>query len=127
MVKKVHFRHLRLNFMLNRHCTNCSQALLQAKLTKRFLPIREATYGIAFFATPHRGGQYGLLGELVAKVVRGEFGNSNNTLIESLKHDGIYSNELVENFREELEDLHVLSFYEDREFKDLGLVRITAN
>jgi hypothetical protein len=60
-------------------------------------------------------------------VVQGEFGNSNNTLIESLKHDGIYSNELVENFREELEDLHVLSFYEDREFKDLGLVRITAN
>jgi hypothetical protein len=100
---------------------------LQAKLSKKFRPIRDATYGIAFFATPHQGGHYDKLGEVVAKVFKGELGNSNNTLIESLKQDGLYSNELVGNFREELEDLHVVSFYETLTFGDLGVVRIAAN
>jgi hypothetical protein len=63
----------------------------------------------------------------VAKVLKGELGNSNNTLIESLKQDGLYSNELAGNFREELEDLHVLSFYETLTFGDLGVVSIAAN
>ena len=106
--------------------SNSPQALVQARLSKKYHTLREATYGIAFFATPHQGGNYAQLGDIIAKLAKGILGTPSNTFMESLKEDGLYSKELVGNLRDELDDLYILSFYETLQFKEFGLVSTTT-
>lgn len=75
-----------------------------------------------FFATPHQGGNYGTLGDLAAKVVKAVLHNPNNTFMEALKKDSLFSNEIVENFKHQLEDYRILSFYESIPLKTVGII-----
>lgn len=99
------------------------RALVEAKLDDSYKSIREATYGIAFFGTPHQGGNFVKLGEIAASITRGVLRNPSNTLMEALKKDSLFSDTLVGDFRHQLEDYYVLSFYETRPIRKLGLVR----
>ena len=99
------------------------RALVEAKLDDSYKSLREATYGIAFFSTPHRGGNYAKLGDIAASITRGLIRNPSITFMEALKKDSLFSDTLVEDFRHQLEDYYVLSFFETLPTGKLGLVR----
>ncbi|KAA6415622.1 MAG: hypothetical protein FRX48_00338 [Lasallia pustulata] len=82
------------------------RALVEAKLDDSYKSIREATYGIAFFGTPHQGGNFAKLGDIAASIIRGT----------------LFSDALVGDFRHQLEDYHVLSFFETLPMGRLGLI-----
>lgn len=98
------------------------RALVEAKLDGTYEAIRNATYGIAFFGTPHQGGNFAKLGDIVASIMRGVLQNPKNTFIEALKKDSLFSDTLIDDFRHQLEDYYVLSFYETLPMGKLGLV-----
>lgn len=52
------------------------QALVEAKLNEKYTTIRQTTYGIAFFGTPHQGGNFARLGDIAASIVRGVLQNA---------------------------------------------------
>ncbi|KAH7336682.1 hypothetical protein BKA65DRAFT_38167 [Rhexocercosporidium sp. MPI-PUGE-AT-0058] len=98
------------------------RALVEAKLDDSYKAIRDATYGIAFFGTPHQGGNFARLGDIAASIVRGVCRSPMNTFMEALKKDSLFSDTLVDDFRHQLEDYHVLSFYETLPMGRLGLI-----
>ena len=100
------------------------RALVVAKLDDSYKSIREDTYGIAFFGTPHQGSNFAKLGDIAASIVRGILRNPPNTFMEALKKDSLFSDHLVEEFRHQLEDHHVLSFFETLPMGNFGLVCI---
>ncbi|KAL4813075.1 hypothetical protein BDW67DRAFT_117571 [Aspergillus spinulosporus] len=98
------------------------EALVQAKLGHTYHSIQMATYGIAFFGTPHRGSQLAKLGETVAKAVRAFLRTPNNTFINALKENDLYANELSANFSQLLEDYKYINFYETLPLRSLGII-----
>ena len=100
------------------------RALVEANLDDTYKSIRDATYGIAFFSTPHQGGNFTKLGDIAAPIVRGVLRNRSNSFMEALTKDSLFSNYLADDFRHSLEDYYVLSFFETLPMGKLGLVRI---
>ncbi|KAA6413113.1 MAG: hypothetical protein FRX48_02857 [Lasallia pustulata] len=98
------------------------RALVEAKLDDSYKSIREATYGIAFFGTPHQGGDFAKLGDIAASIIRGVLRNPSSTFMEALKKDSLFSDTLVGDFRHQLEDYYVLSFFETLPMGRLGLI-----
>ncbi|KAL1999850.1 hypothetical protein VTN02DRAFT_3893 [Thermoascus thermophilus] len=98
------------------------EALVQAKLGERYNSIYAATYGIAFFGTPHRGSPYAGIGDIAAKVVRGVLRNPSNTFMKALKKAELYAGELFQNFQQQSEKYQFLSFYETRPLKKIGVI-----
>ena len=99
-----------------------AKAMVDAKLDDNYQGIRAATYGIAFFGTPHQGGELARLGEVASAIARAVLRNPNNSFMEALKKDSLFADGLVRDFRHQLEDYHILSFFETKFFKNLGLV-----
>jgi len=94
------------------------RALVEAMLDpKKYGAIRKATYGIAFFSTPHRGSPHAPFGSIVAGIVRHVKMQPSNTLMKSLKRDSVLTNELSKDYRSQLGSFHVLSFLEQRKAK----------
>ena len=102
------------------------QALVEAELDDSYKSIREATYGIAFFGTPHQGGNFAKLGDIAASITRVVLRNPSNTFMKALKKDSLFSDSLARDFRHLLEDYYVLSFFETLPTGRLGLVRTEA-
>lgn len=102
------------------------RALVEAKLDDSYQSLREATYGIAFFGTPHQGGNFTKLGDIAASITRGVLRNPSNTFIKALKKDSLFSDTLVQDFRHQLEDYYILSFIETLPTGKLGLVSTEA-
>lgn len=101
-----------------------SYLLVQASSNTR---LRFSSYGLVFFGTPHNGGNKVALGKFVAAVVRKASGRGGkNPLLVSLEKEGYLPDELKEDFKQQLTDYAIVSFYEDRPtrfmFKDFGLV-----
>jgi hypothetical protein len=78
-----------------------------------------------FFGTPHQSGNFASLGNIAASIARLCLRNPPNSFMEALKKDSLFADELARDFREQLEDYYVLSFYETLPFKKLGLVDIS--
>lgn len=97
---------------------------MDSKLDDTYKAIREATYGIVFFGTPHQGGNFAKLGDIASKIMRAVLRNEENTFMEALKVDSLFADDLIQDFRHQLEDYYVLSFFETRGFKKLGLVSV---
>lgn len=106
-----------------------SQAIVNARRNHRvYGSIPEATYvetseskaqfidgeryGIAFFGTPHRGGNGASLGKVVASIIRRTLWNPANDFMSFLRKDSRLANDLTEEFRHDLEDYYYLSFFE---------------
>ncbi|KAL0636312.1 hypothetical protein Q9L58_004769 [Maublancomyces gigas] len=98
------------------------QALVTAKAATPYISIKNATYGIAFFGTPHHGGNGASLGSIAASITRYCLGNLSNSFMESLKKDNIFANELSRDFQLQLEDYYVLSFYETLSYGRFGVI-----
>jgi hypothetical protein len=97
------------------------KALIEAKLNDSYQAIRNATYGIAFFGTPHQGGNFAKLGDIASTIARTVLQNPKNTFMEALKSDSLFANDLIEDFRHQLDDYYILSFYETVPYNKLGL------
>ena len=102
------------------------QALVEAKLDDSYEHIRKATYGIAFFGTPHQGANDAQLGSIAASILRSVLRSPPNTFIEALKKDSLFQIVLAEDFRHQLEDYYVLSFFETHPTGKLGLVGLST-
>ncbi|KAI9859416.1 MAG: hypothetical protein M1813_006753 [Trichoglossum hirsutum] len=98
------------------------RALVIAKAAETYLSIKNATYGIVFFGTPHQGGNFASLGSIAASIARLSLRNPSNSFMETLKTDSLFADDLVQDFRQQLEDYYVLSFYETLPFKKLGVI-----
>ncbi|KAH6671182.1 hypothetical protein B0J14DRAFT_595495 [Halenospora varia] len=97
------------------------RALVEAKLDHSYKCIRDATFGIAFFSTPHHGSNLGNLGYIAASIARAIFRNPKNTFMETLKKDSLFADE-ANDFRHQLENYHILSFYETLPTGKFGII-----
>jgi triacylglycerol esterase/lipase EstA (alpha/beta hydrolase family) len=98
------------------------RALVEAKLNGSYKAIGNATYGIAFFGTPHKGGKHVKLGELATATVRGILRGPFNSFLEAMKKDSLFADALEKDFQHLFEDYKILSFYETRPMNKIGLV-----
>ena len=91
-----------------------SKALLTAHLNRRFESIRRITYGIVFFATPHRGGNGATIGQVAANVARIVTGSDRNDLVKSLQKNSPFLAHLTADFKHISDDYSYLSIVESR-------------
>lgn len=94
--------------------SSCTKAIVEASLNAnlKYQQIRDATYGLVFFATPHHGSDYATLGEVAATIARAVLRQPKNSFLESLKNHSLFSDSLKKHFRHHLEDFKIISFYE---------------
>ncbi|KAK2020925.1 hypothetical protein LX32DRAFT_605626 [Colletotrichum zoysiae] len=89
------------------------QALINAHNNPNYTPIKHATNGLAFFATPHHGGDGKLvsLGSLAAKIATTTGFQKGDDVLEVLKQGSIFSDIMQEHFRHQLEKYNIVSFW----------------
>ncbi|KAK3190887.1 hypothetical protein K4F52_003204 [Lecanicillium sp. MT-2017a] len=97
------------------------QALVETKLNATYEAIGASTCGLVFFGTPHQGGKKTGLGDIAATLTRAVRQDVTNSFMESLKEDRLFSNALNDNFKHQLEDRYIISFYETKPYKKHGL------
>src|SRR5258708_1015492 len=90
------------------------QALITAKNNDAYKEIRGATYGLVFFAVPHRGGHGAALGAVIKNIIVSFTGNSRNDLVESLRQNSSFLDHQATLFSHQLEDYQIVSIFEDR-------------
>ncbi|KAF4452601.1 P-loop containing nucleoside triphosphate hydrolase [Fusarium austroafricanum] len=98
------------------------RALVMSKATNTYSSIKDATYGIAFFGTPHRGGNKVPLGSIAASIARIALRNPASSFMDALRKDSLFSEDLIQDFRQQLSDYYILSFFETQPFKKYGLI-----
>ncbi|MCJ1396455.1 hypothetical protein MMC18_009345 [Xylographa bjoerkii] len=98
------------------------RALVEAKLDDTYTSIRNATYGIAFFGTPHKGSNFAKLGNLAVSIIKSLLRQPSNSFMQALIKDSLFSNNLADDFRHCLEDYYVLSFFETLPTKMVGII-----
>lgn len=92
-------------------------------MNNKYNSIRQATAGIVFFATPHRGGgDYVPLGKLAAKIARAVHREPTNDFLANLEKDNVFADDRIEMFRDQLDSYKVISFYEGVPMPGLGIV-----
>lgn len=90
------------------------QALVNAHSNPNYNVIHTSTSGLAFFGTPHEGGDERLvaLGAAAARIASALHVQPSNDLIETLKKGSLFSNLLTEQWRHHLESYQLVSFWE---------------
>lgn len=106
------------------------QALLNARDDITFEPVKQCTYGLVFFGTPHRGGRgaaFGMLAAKIAKFVSAD--RADNDLLECLKSNSLFTQEASDRFSHQLENYKVISFFETKPMKlgILGIAEVSSN
>lgn len=89
------------------------QALINAHNNPKYTAIKDATSGLAFFATPHNGGDSRLvsLGEVAAKIARHTGFQKGDDVLETLKRGSIFLETMQEHWRHQLLKYDILSFW----------------
>lgn len=83
--------------------------------------------GLAFFGTPHEGGDERLvaLGAAAARIASALHVQASNDLIETLKKGSLFSDLLAEQWRHHLESYQLVSFWEG--IGDVGITDSLSN
>lgn len=83
------------------------QALINAHNNPRYTPIKDATRGLVFFATPHHGadGMLLSLGDVAFKIAE------SLDILKTLKSNSIFSDMMSEHWRHQLEQYCIVSFW----------------
>ena len=100
--------------------------MVHAKCDRTYETIWGSTFGIAFFGTPHRGGNHAELGDIASSIARSITGSPENTFMKALKARSWFLEHISDDFRQLLEDFQILSFYETRPVYPIGLVSTGA-
>lgn len=89
------------------------QALINAHNNPKYTPIKDATKGLAFFATPHNGGDTMLvsLGGVTAKIATAVGFQKGDDVLETLKEGSIFSDIMHEHWRHQLLEYDIISFW----------------
>lgn len=89
------------------------QALINAHNNPKYTSIKEATTGLAFFATPHHGGNqmFVSLGSVVAKIATTAGFQKGDDVLETLKNGSIFSEIMQEHWRHQLLKYDIISFW----------------
>jgi len=89
------------------------QALVNAHNNPRYTPIKAATSGLAFFATPHNGGEWKLvnLGMLASKIATTVGFQKGDNVVEVLKDGAMFVDIMKESFRHQLNEYDMVSFW----------------
>lgn len=89
------------------------QALINAHNNPKYTPIKDATTGLAFFATPHNGGDRMLvsLGGMVAKIATALGFQKGDDVLETLKSGSIFSEIMQQHWRHQLLKYDFISFW----------------
>lgn len=89
------------------------QALINAHNNPKYTSIKDATTGLAFFATPHNGGDWMLvsLGGVVAKIAMAVGFQKGDDVVETLKDGSIFSDIMQEHWRHQLFKYDIISFW----------------
>lgn len=95
---------------------------MNAKEDPKYNSIRNATSGLVFFGTPHRGAKAVELGKIAARVAKFvSKGNASNDLLDCLEHNSLFTRQMSDRFRHQLEDYRVVSFIEGKEVQIGGI------
>jgi protein SERAC1 len=89
--------------------------------------IHDATRGVVFFGTPHRGGHLATLGDHMARVCRVLSGNVRNNIMEALRRDSMFAGDINKDFarRAIALELRVLNIIENLPIaRHVGLVSV---
>lgn len=98
--------------------------MLQARLEPRYETIRNATIGIIIFGTPHRGSDKAVYGKVLANVAQIMTRKPSARLVSALQTNSDVPLRLTSDFRFQLPQYQVVSFYEQRPMKPFSsLVR----
>ncbi|KAI1803224.1 hypothetical protein F4811DRAFT_525973 [Daldinia bambusicola] len=97
------------------------RALFHSSNDRTYGSIEESTFGIAFFGTPHRGGNKAGIGGVVANIARSLLGNPDNTFMSAVR-EGAFLELIDDDFRQLLENFQILTFYETRPLGRFGIV-----
>lgn len=89
------------------------QALIQAHSNLKYTPIKEATSGLAFFATPHRGGGENLvaLGGTAARMALLLGFQKGDNVVETLEKGSIFSDIMQDSWKQQLLQYEIVSFW----------------
>ncbi|CAG8236727.1 unnamed protein product [Penicillium olsonii] len=99
-----------------------AMALLNAKEDPKYTSIRNATSGLVFFGTPHRGAKAVELGKIAVRVARFvSNGHASNDLLNCLEHNSLFTRQMTDRFRHQLEDYRVVSFIEGKSVQVGGI------
>jgi hypothetical protein len=97
--------------------TDYFQALFQARLEPRYQSIQDATLGLIFLGTPHRGSDKATYGKVLADVAQFIAHRPSPRLLTALQTNSDVLLRLTTDFRFQLPDYEVYSFYEQRPMK----------
>ncbi|KAH7304608.1 hypothetical protein B0I35DRAFT_401104 [Stachybotrys elegans] len=98
------------------------EALVTATLDIEYKSIVEATCLLVFFATPHQGGNYASVGDIVAKIVRASTSKPRNDLLDALREKSDQATQRFEQARHLPEKCLVISFFEGESYGRMGLI-----
>jgi triacylglycerol esterase/lipase EstA (alpha/beta hydrolase family) len=89
------------------------QALINAHNNPMYASIKDATKGLAFFATPHNGGDQTLvsLGGVASKIATTIGFKKGGDVVETLKKGSIFSEILQDLWRQQLLHYDIVSFW----------------
>ena len=90
------------------------QALVEAKINPLYSCVKESTFGLVFFATPHGGGHGASIADTAAKLCSALTGQATNSLLETLGKASLLIEIVKDHFRPQIGDYEVLNFIETR-------------
>ena len=90
------------------------QALIEARLSPRYCCIKASTYGLVFFATPHRGGNKAGVAKFAADICCGLTGHARNPLLKQLQRNSILNEVSTDQFSNQSNDYEVLTYVETK-------------
>ncbi|KAH7025067.1 uncharacterized protein B0I36DRAFT_332472 [Microdochium trichocladiopsis] len=93
------------------------QALINAQQNQKYTSIKEATTGLAFFATPHFGGKAMLVstGKAAADIAHGLGFRKGDRILEILDEGSTCSDIMREGFRHQQDEYQIVSFWGSRD------------
>ncbi|KAK0747323.1 WD40-repeat-containing domain protein [Apiosordaria backusii] len=98
------------------------QALVEATLDPSYKPIVEASRLLVFFATPHQGGNYASVGDVVARIVKAGQSRPGNDLLDALKKHSDDATRRFEQSRHLFDSSLAVSFFEGMQYGAMGII-----
>ncbi|MCJ1255882.1 Kinesin light chain 3 [Lignoscripta atroalba] len=93
------------------------RALFQARIETQYKSIGESTVGIVFLGTPHRGSEKATYGKILANIATTASRRPTSQLLNALQVNSEFLMGLTSNFKFQLPNYQVVSFYELRPTK----------